>query len=45
VLAAVSSHDLPVMQAILALTVAIFVVVFILVDLGYALVDPRVAVA
>jgi peptide/nickel transport system permease protein len=45
VLAAVSSHDLPVMQAILALTVAIFVVVFILVDLGYALVDPRVEVA
>jgi len=45
VLAAVSSHDLPVMQAILALTVAIFVVVFILVDLGYALIDPRIEVA
>lgn len=42
VLNAVGSHDIPLMQAILALTVAIFVVVFILVDIGYALVDPRV---
>ncbi|MFC0410032.1 ABC transporter permease [Roseomonas elaeocarpi] len=42
VLSAVSSHDLPVVQAILTLTVAIFVVIFILVDLGYAAVDPRV---
>ncbi|MBY5833867.1 MULTISPECIES: ABC transporter permease [Rhizobium] len=45
VLNAVSSHDLPVMQAILSLTVVIFVVIFILVDLGYALIDPRVDVS
>jgi peptide/nickel transport system permease protein len=45
VLSAVTSHDLPVMQAILSLTVVIFVVIFILVDLGYALVDPRVEVS
>lgn len=44
VLAAVKSHDLPVVQAILSLTVVIFVVVFMLVDLGYALIDPRVDV-
>ncbi|MEJ1158294.1 ABC transporter permease [Prosthecomicrobium sp. N25] len=44
VLSAVNSHDFPVMQAILSLTVVIFVVVFMLVDLGYALVDPRVDV-
>lgn len=42
VLNAVKNHDLPVVQAILSLTVVIFVVVFILVDLGYALIDPRV---
>lgn len=45
VLNAVSNHDLPVVQAILSLTVVIFVVIFILVDLGYALVDPRVDVS
>jgi peptide/nickel transport system permease protein len=45
VLSAVNSHDFPVMQAILSLTVVIFVVVFMLVDLGYALIDPRVEVA
>jgi peptide/nickel transport system permease protein len=44
VLSAVNSHDFPVMQAILSLTVVIFVVVFMLVDLGYALIDPRVDV-
>jgi peptide/nickel transport system permease protein len=32
-------------QAILSLTVMIFVVVFMLVDLGYALIDPRVDVS
>jgi peptide/nickel transport system permease protein len=45
VLAAVSSHDFPVVQALLSLTVVIFVVVFMLVDLGYAIIDPRVEVA
>ena len=44
VLAAVQDHDLAVVQAILMLTVVIFVVVFALVDLGYALIDPRVEV-
>ena len=44
-LGAVNTHDFPVMQAILSLTVVIFVVIFMLVDLGYALVDPRVDVS
>jgi peptide/nickel transport system permease protein len=42
VLNAVKNHDLPVVQAILSLTVMIFVLMFILVDIGYALIDPRV---
>lgn len=42
VLNAVKTHDLPVVQAILSLTVMIFVLIFILVDIGYALIDPRV---
>jgi peptide/nickel transport system permease protein len=42
---AVSNHDFPVVQAILSLTVAIFVVIFILVDLGYAALDPRIEVS
>lgn len=45
VLSAVKSHDIPLVQAILSLTVVIFVVVFMLVDLGYALIDPRVKVS
>ena len=45
VLSAVKSHDIPLVQAILSLTVVIFVVVFILVDIGYALIDPRVKVS
>lgn len=45
ILSAVKAHDLPVVQAILSLTVMIFVVVFMLVDLGYALIDPRVEVS
>lgn len=44
ILAAVSNHDLPLVQAILSFTVLVFVLVFILVDLGYALIDPRVEV-
>ncbi len=43
-LSAVKSHDLAVVQAILSLTVVIFVLIFILVDLCYALIDPRVDV-
>ena len=45
VLSAVKSHDLPLVQAILSLTVVIFVGLFMLVDLGYALIDPRVKVS
>lgn len=45
VLNAVKDHDLPVFQALLSLTVMIFVGIFVLVDLGYALVDPRVEVS
>ncbi|MDR3472907.1 MAG: ABC transporter permease [Devosia sp.] len=41
VLSAVKSHDIPLVQAILSLTVVVFVVVFMLVDIGYALIDPR----
>lgn len=41
VLTAVKSHDIPLVQAILSLTVVVFVVVFMLVDIGYALIDPR----
>ena len=43
-LTAVKSHDFQVVQAILSLTVVIFVVIFMLVDMGYALIDPRVEV-
>ncbi|MGV8854683.1 MAG: ABC transporter permease [Devosia sp.] len=45
VLSAVKGHDIPLVQAILSLTVVIFVIVFMLVDLGYALIDPRVKVS
>ena len=45
VLSAVKSHDLPVVQAILSLTVVIFVLIFIMVDMAYAIIDPRVDVA
>ena len=45
VLTAVKSHDIPLVQAILSLTVVIFVIVFMLVDIGYALIDPRVKVS
>lgn len=44
VLTAVKSHDFQVVQAILSLTVVIFVVIFMLVDIGYAIIDPRVEV-
>lgn len=45
VLNAVTTKDFPVMQAILCLTVVIFVIIFMLVDIGYALIDPRVSVS
>lgn len=42
VLGAVKDHDIPTVQGILSLTVLVFVVMFIVVDIGYALIDPRV---
>jgi peptide/nickel transport system permease protein len=45
VLSAVKSHDIPLVQAILSLTVVVFVIVFMLVDIGYAIIDPRVTVS
>ncbi|OVE88313.1 ABC transporter permease [Allorhizobium ampelinum] len=44
VLTAVKSHDIPLVQAILSLTVVVFVTIFMLVDIGYAIIDPRVNV-
>jgi peptide/nickel transport system permease protein len=41
---AVSQKDLGVLQGIVALAVVVYVVVFILVDLAYAWVDPRISV-
>jgi len=44
VLSAVQDHDLAIVRAILLLTVLVFVLVFALVDMGYALIDPRVEI-
>ncbi len=41
----VGSKDIPTVQAILLLAVLVYIVVFILVDIGYAVVDPRVSVS
>jgi peptide/nickel transport system permease protein len=41
---AVSEKDLGVLQGIVALAVVVYVLVFILVDLAYAWVDPRISV-
>lgn len=41
----VSIHDIPTLQAILVLAVVVYIVVFTLVDIGYALIDPRVSVS
>jgi peptide/nickel transport system permease protein len=41
---AVEAHDLPTVQAILCVTVLLFIVIFMLVDIGNALIDPRVSV-
>jgi peptide/nickel transport system permease protein len=41
---AVSQKDLVVLQGIVALAVVVYVLVFILVDLAYAWVDPRISV-
>jgi peptide/nickel transport system permease protein len=41
----VTIHDMPTLQAILLLNVVVYIVVFIVVDIGYALIDPRVGVS
>ena len=41
----VFNKDLPTLQAILMLAVVVYIVIFILVDIGYALIDPRVSVS
>jgi len=41
---AVSQKDIGVLQGIVALAVVVYVVVFILVDLAYAWIDPRISV-
>lgn len=43
-LSAVSVKDMGVLQAIVTLAVVVYVVIFILVDLAYAWIDPRVSV-
>jgi peptide/nickel transport system permease protein len=41
----VASHDIATLQGILMLAVVVYIVVFTLVDIGYALIDPRVSVS
>ena len=40
----VASHDIALLQGILLLAVLVYIVIFILVDIGYAIIDPRVSV-
>ncbi len=42
---AVNSHDLPVVVGIVTLVAAFYVVANLLVDIGYSVVDPRLAFA
>lgn len=44
VISAVSEKDIGVLQAIVAIAVVLYVVIFMLVDLAYAWIDPRVSV-
>ena len=41
----VAGKDIPMLQAILLLAVLVYIVIFILIDIGYAIIDPRVSVA
>ncbi len=41
----VAGKDIPMLQAILLLAVLVYIVIFILIDIGYALIDPRVSVS
>jgi peptide/nickel transport system permease protein len=42
---AVNSHDLPVVVGIVTLVAAFYVIANLLVDVGYTIVDPRLAFA
>lgn len=42
---AVANHDIAMLQGILLVAVLVYIVVFILIDIGYALIDPRVSVS
>jgi peptide/nickel transport system permease protein len=44
-LSAVKVHDLPTVQGILSVVVIVYVLVFIVVDVGYSLIDPRIEIA
>ncbi len=44
-LSAVKIHDLPTVQGVLSVVVIVYVLVFILVDVGYSLIDPRIEIA
>lgn len=41
----VANKDIATLQAILLLAVLVYIVVFILIDIGYAIIDPRVSVS
>ena len=41
----VASKDIATLQAILLLAVLVYIVVFIVIDIGYAIIDPRVSVS
>jgi peptide/nickel transport system permease protein len=42
---AVRAHDLPTVQGILSVVVVVYVLVFILIDVGYSVIDPRIEIA
>jgi peptide/nickel transport system permease protein len=44
-LSAVRIHDLPIVQGVLSVVVIVYVLVFILVDISYSLIDPRIEIA
>jgi peptide/nickel transport system permease protein len=41
----VANKDMATLQAILLLAVLVYIVIFILIDIGYAIIDPRVSVS
>jgi peptide/nickel transport system permease protein len=44
-LSAVKVHDLPTVQGILSVVVLVYVLVFIVIDVGYSVIDPRIEIA